>query len=94
MRLIITDLVDANPDPDVSDQYYIDYDPHAYWQQQDGGASEFGGSEMYDDPGSVAPSMGEWAEGEGDYAEGDGEGEPYDGEDLDGEGEDEEAFDQ
>lgn len=71
-------MIDAHPDPDVPDSYYIEYDPDAVWQQQDAG-SEFGESEMYDDPGSVQPGESEWAEGEGDWGE-EGEGGEDDGE--------------
>jgi len=49
-------LIDVNPGVDVPDSYYIDYDPDAIWNTNaDGEGSEFGGSEMYDDPGSVMP---------------------------------------
>ena len=50
------DLIDVNPEVDVPDSYYIEYDPDAVWYQNgDGEGSEFGGSEMYDDPGSAVP---------------------------------------
>lgn len=73
-------------DPDAPDQYYIDYDPDAVWYQQDGNESEFGGSEMYEDPGSAVP-QGDWdgepgyydgQNEEGEYGEEDGEGEEVD----------------
>lgn len=40
----------------MPDSYYIEYDPDAIWYSNaDGEGSEFGGSEVYDDPGSVVP---------------------------------------
>jgi transcription initiation factor TFIID subunit 7 len=83
-------LIDTSTDPDAPDSYYIEYDPDAVWYQQDGNGSEYGGSEMYEDPGSAAPQSdwdGEQAyyddqTGEDDYGEGDEEdgeeGEVYD----------------
>ncbi|EIW69767.1 hypothetical protein TREMEDRAFT_61532 [Tremella mesenterica DSM 1558] len=65
------DLIEALPDPEAPDQYYIDYDSNVGWVHPEGG-SEMGESEMYEDPGSVAQSMGEWedgTEGEGEYEE-------------------------
>jgi len=54
--VLIPDLIDVNPGVDVPDSYYIEYDPDAIWYTNaDGEGSEFGGSEMYDDPGSVIP---------------------------------------
>lgn len=64
------DLIDVHQDPDIDDQYYIDYDPNGTWQNYNQGdmGSEYGGSEMYDDPGSVAPSqMEDWGEGGTDW---------------------------
>ncbi|WVR08504.1 hypothetical protein IAU60_005559 [Kwoniella sp. DSM 27419] len=79
------DLIDAHPDPEIPDQWYIDYDPDAVWHHHNGSGSEFGGSEMYDDPGSVAASqMEDWGDGEGEYGTeygdegGEGEGEEGD----------------
>lgn len=73
--LTITDLIDVNVDPDVPDSYYIDYDPDAVWYRQEANESEVDGSEVYEDPGSVAQQSdwdGESAfyddqEGAGDY---------------------------
>lgn len=76
------ELIDAHPDPEVPDSYYIEYDPsqpHTWYQgDQDPGGSEFGdGGGAYDDPGSVQTGAeGDWGEG-GDYG---GEGEDDDGE--------------
>lgn len=54
--LTFVDLIDINPGVDVPDSYYINYDPDAVWfNNDDAEGSEFGGSEMYDDPGSVVP---------------------------------------
>lgn len=65
-----SDLIDVHQDADIDDQYYIDYDPNGTWQHYNEGdmGSEYGGSEMYDDPGSVAPSqMEDWGEGGTDW---------------------------
>ena len=83
---IMLDLIDAHPDPDKPDSYYTEYDPDAGWHNHGEVGSEFGGSEAYEDPGSVAPSnTEEWGdegteagymEGErdaGDILEGDDE---------------------
>lgn len=74
-------------DPDAPDSYYIDYDPDAVWFQQDGNESEFGGSEMYEDPGSAVPQS-DWDGEQGYYDEQTGEGD-YGDEDAEGEEEDE-----
>ncbi|ORY29634.1 TAFII55 protein conserved region-domain-containing protein [Naematelia encephala] len=82
------ELLDIHPDPDVPDEFYINYDPNAVDEYGEGEyGSEYGGSEMYDDPGSVTASQMDYDEGQ--YAE-DGE------EDGDGEGGDDEdgAFDE
>lgn len=63
-------MINVHQDPDIDDQYYIDYDPNGTWQNYNQGdmGSEYGGSEMYDDPGSVAPSqMEDWGEGGTDW---------------------------
>jgi transcription initiation factor TFIID subunit 7 len=74
-------LIDVNPGVDVPDSYYIDYDPDAVWYSNaDGEGSEFGGSEMYDDPGSVAP-QGD-LDGNGFYNDGAGS-EGFEGSDED-----------
>lgn len=84
------DLIDVHQDPDIDDQYYIDYDPNGTWQNYNQGdmGSEYGGSEMYDDPGSVAPSqMEDWGEGGTDWGTemgDDGEGDYERGEEDDG----------
>lgn len=81
-------MIDAHYDPDIPDSYYAEYDPNAQWAHHEAG-SEYGGSEMYEDPGSVAMSAAEdWEGGEGDYGEaGEGDGSYAYGDD-DGEGED------
>lgn len=81
------DLIDVNVDPDVPDSYYISYDPDAIWDTQEGNESEFDGSEIYEDPGSVVPQS-DWdgesgfyddQEGLGEYSvDDDEEGEVYD----------------
>ena len=82
----MVDLIDAHPDPDVADSYYVNYDPDAQWQHQGYGGSEFGESEMYDDPGSVAPSAADdW--GNGQYGT-DGDGQDFGDEDEDRDEED------
>jgi len=87
------DLIDVHPDPEISDQYYVEYDPNAHWYNHGASGSEFGGSEMYDDPGSVAPShMDDWGDGEGDYGE-DGEGDEDEGDEGD-EGDEDGTLDQ
>jgi transcription initiation factor TFIID subunit 7 len=74
-------LIDVNPGVDVPDSYYIDYDPDAIWNSNaDGEGSEVGGSEMYDDPGSVMPQS-EFDEN-GFYDDGAGS-EGFDGSDED-----------
>lgn len=89
-RHLWPDLIDAHPDPDIPDSYYIEYDPNAPWQQYPED-SEFGDQEGYEDPGSAAPGQeGEyWDEqggeygyegGEGGEEEGYGEGDDDDGE--------------
>ncbi|TYJ55259.1 hypothetical protein B9479_004089 [Cryptococcus floricola] len=84
------ELLDAHPDPEIDDQYYIDYNPNGPWQGSEYGeqGSEYGGSQMYDDPGSVAPSqMEDWGEGGTDWGTevGEGEGESgYGGDEGDG----------
>lgn len=85
-------MIDALPDPDIPDSYYAEYDPEAGWQGQGEAGSEFGGSEAYADPGSVAPSnMEDWGEEGTDLGDGEGEGEEGDvfgdEEEEDGEGE-------
>ena len=78
----MSDLIEAHPDPDKPDSYYADYDPDAGWHDHGEIGSEFGGSEAYEDPGSVAPSnTEEWGE-EGTEG-GDMEGERDDGDMLD-----------
>jgi transcription initiation factor TFIID subunit 7 len=93
-------LLDAHPDPNVPDQYYIDYDPNAPWPAYPEEGDEYGG---YDDPGSAAPGQeqeywGEDGQGEGD-GEGEGEGDGQEGDygeyaEGDGQGEEEGEFDE
>src|SRR5690349_7226144 len=93
-------MIDMHPDPDVPDSYYIDYDPNAPWQN--GGpeeGSDFGGSEMYEDPGSVLPlGTDDWGEEGGDYqgdlGEEGGEGDEEEGEEEEGEEEEGDGFDE
>lgn len=68
-----------HPDPDAPDSAYADYDPTVGWQFPDA-ASEYGGSEMYDDPGSAMPS--DMPDYDGEEGEEGDEGE-YDDEDGD-----------
>ena len=65
----------------MPDSYYADYDPESGWQHHGETGSEFGGSEMYNDPGSVAPSAAEnWAEEGTEFGEGE-EGDVFGDED-------------
>ncbi|KAK8850423.1 hypothetical protein IAR55_004341 [Kwoniella newhampshirensis] len=81
------ELIDAHPDPEIADEYYINYDPEAMWQQHGEDGSEFGGSEMYEDPGSVAQDWGEGGDEYGtDMGDEGGEGEYEDDEGEDGDG--------
>ena len=65
----------------MPDSYYIDYDPDAIWNTNaHGEGSEFGGSEMYDDPGSVMPQSD--VDENGFYDDGAGS-EGFDGSDED-----------
>lgn len=80
-------------DPDAPDSYYIDYDPDAVWYQQDGNESEFGGSEMYEDPGSAVPQS-DWDGEAGYYDDPDGEGEFAEGDGEEQEDEEEEVYDE
>lgn len=78
-------MIDAHPDPEIPDSYYAEYDPNAGWQGN--GGSEFGGSEAYEDPGSVAPSGAEeWGEEGMDVGDDEGEGGEEEEEEDDGEG--------
>ena len=87
MLIMFADLIDAHPDPDISDSYYIDYDPEASWQRE---YSEFGESEAYEDPGSVAPSNPDehWTDREGSFVTDTGESADFEGQ-GDGDGYDE-----
>jgi transcription initiation factor TFIID subunit 7 len=81
-RLTCLDLIDVNPGVDVPDSYYIEYDPDAVWyHNHEGQGSEFGGSEMYDDPGSVIPQSELDEQG---YYDDRGGSELFDGSDEDG----------
>jgi hypothetical protein len=54
-----SDTIDAHPDAEIADDYYIDYSheyPNAYFEHD--GASEYGGSEMYDEN----QGAGDWGE--------------------------------
>jgi transcription initiation factor TFIID subunit 7 len=91
LMLMDADMIDAHPDPDIPDSYYIDYDPNAEWHHTEHEGSEFGGLEMYDDPGSaLPPGTEDWGEEGGEYGgemgEDGGEGEEGEDEDEEEEG--------
>ena len=92
------EFVEMHPDPNAPDTAYLDFDKNIGWQiTLPENQSEFGESEMYGDPGSVAPSemlleqMGEDAGGEEAESGSDEDGlmmSDDDGEEDDGDGQD------
>jgi hypothetical protein len=75
----LVDYIDAHHDPDIPDQYYVDWNPGMMNYQ----GTDFGDEEVWDDPGSVAPSGG-WEDGIDIGEDGEGEDDGYgDDDDVD-----------
>lgn len=74
--------MEAHQDPEIPDEYYINYDPNNPYGAWNVHGSEAGDSEFYEDPGSVAPTEG-WTEGEDGYGEGEYDDEFEEGEEFD-----------